>query len=130
MIGSRPEACGPRLYTVSGETWFTLSPGTITSTGDIVSIALTPLATTIVDTYTFTLTIKSDINQIAIVRTQTFTVEVQSNCSLDNIALSSTTDSFEGIIPASGSMTAVNLAFPTYTITNSIGEVCLYKIAS
>ena len=54
---------------------------------------------------------------------------VTSDCEIDTLVETKTTDSFENTIPLVASMSAVNQAFTTYTQNKKGGGLCYYKIS-
>ena len=63
-VAGHADACGPRTYAVTGaETWSSVAKtsGTGALTTDVYTITALPIITTIVDTYTFTLTATSTL---------------------------------------------------------------------
>ena len=75
------DACGARTYAVTGESWtdVALTTGDGETVTDTYTISASPIIPTIVDTYTFTLTVTSTLYP-TITKSETFTVSVTSTC--------------------------------------------------
>ena len=116
-VPTMADACGPRTFAVTGESWtnVALTTGNGYTNTDVYTITALPIISTIVDTYTFTLTATSTLYPAMATKSQTFDVTVTTSCVIGTFTEERTSDAFSGTVPLAPSMTAVDQTLAIYT---------------